>query len=264
MGKRAAYAPGTFCWVDLATTDVEAAKRFYSELLDWEYDDRPANGGVYSVARRYDVDVAAMNDQQSEERESGVPPHWNNYISTDSADETAARARDLGGSVLVEPFDIMDVGRMAVIADPTGAVFCTWEPRSHAGAGHVNDVGCPCWNELSTTDTQKASSFYSQLFGWRLEELDTGGGPAYWEIRHDGGAGGRNGGVRALAPEQAGVPPHWMPYFTVESMTAAADAAKASGGNLFFGPAEISMGRIAVIGDPQGAVFGIFEGKVDD
>lgn len=141
MGTRAKYEPGTFSWVDLTTTDRDAAKRFYSELLGWEYDDQPSEGGVYSMARRYDTNVAALYDQQESERAQGVPPHWNNYVTTDDADRAAAQVKQLGGSVLLEPFDVFDAGRMAVIADPTGAVFSVWQPRQNIGAGHVNDAG---------------------------------------------------------------------------------------------------------------------------
>lgn len=266
MGTRAKYEPGTFCWTDLSTRDPDAAKRFYAELLGWEYDDQPANGSVYSMARRYGADVAAIYGQEEAERAQGVPPHWNNYVSTEDADGTAARAKELGGSVLAEPFDIFESGRMAVIADPAGAVFCVWQPREHIGAGHVNDVGCLTWNDLSTSDPERAKTFYSELFGWRFEAMETGDGPQYWTIRHDGAASGINGGVRALSSQEsdAGVPPNWMPYFTVESVEATNEQVRASGGEILYGPAQVGAGTISVLKDPTGGVFAVFEGEVDD
>jgi uncharacterized protein len=266
MGTRAKYEPGTFCWVDLSTPDPDAAKRFYGELLGWEYDDQPVDGGVYSMARRYGADVAAIFDQEAEERAQGVPPHWNNYVSTDDADGAAARAQELGGAVLAEPFDVFDSGRIAVLSDPAGAVFCVWQPRDHIGAGHVNSVGCLTWNDLSTNDAEGAKAFYSELFGWDFEAVDTGGGPPYWTVRHAGAASGINGGMRELSPEEtgAGVPPNWMPYFTVESVPETIERAKASGGEALFGPAAIGAGTIAVLKDPTSAVFSVFEGEVDD
>lgn len=266
MGRRRSYEPGTFCWVDLGTTDVEGAKAFYNELLGWDYNDRPAGADIYSVARRYEADVAALYGQRANERRRGLPPHWDSYVSTDSADRTAAQAKELGGSVLAEPFDVMDAGRMAVIADPTGAMLCAWQPADHIGAGHVNDVGCLTWNELSTSDPERAAAFYSELFGWRFEEVDAAGGPAYWVIGHNGAAEGRNGGMRELAPEQvqARIPPHWMPYFTVDSVEDTGQKVTTARGTLLAGPMQIGVGRIAVMSDPQGAVFAVFEGEVDE
>ena len=155
---------------------------------------------------------------------------------------------------------------MAVIADPTGAVFGVWQARDSIGATVVNDPGCLTSNELSTSDPARASEFYSALFGWRFNEQDTQGGPPYWTIEHDGAVRGANGGMRELAPQQreAGIPPHWMPYFTVVSVDDAIATTKDAGGTIIAGPIEIPPGRIAVLGDPQGAVFGIFEGEVDD
>lgn len=265
MGRRERYEPGTFSWVDVTTTDPEGAKSFYTELFGWEVEDMPVPGGsTYSMARVGGDYVAAISPQPEQQREVGVPPNWTNYITVASADETAARAAELGGNAHAEPFDVMEVGRMAVIADPTGAFFAIWEPRRHIGAQRVNDPGCLTWNELSTNDVPAAIEFYSALFGWEVSDLDTGGGPAYWSIGHAGGAGGRNGGMRELAPEQAGVPPHWMPYFTVDSVEDAGETATRLGGTHHVGPLDVGAGRISILGDPQGAVFGVFEGERDD
>ena len=267
MGKRTSYDPGTFSWVELSTTDPDGAKAFYAELLGWSYEDNPIpGGGAYTLCQLEGVPVAGLQLQQEQQREAGIPPNWFSYVTVDSADECAKRAEELGGSVHVPAFDVMDSGRMAVIGDPAGALFGAWEPRSHIGAQLVNEPGCLTWNELSTDDVAAASAFYSALFGWKIEEIDTGDAPPYWSIGHDGAAAGRNGGIRELAPEQiqGGVPPHWMPYFTVEDTGAAIQQAKQAGGAHHFGPMTVPAGTFSVLSDPQGAFFATFEGDFDD
>jgi predicted enzyme related to lactoylglutathione lyase len=265
MGTRTSYEPGTFSWIELATTDPAAAKAFYAGLFGWEYEDNPVPGdGVYTMARIAGENVAAVWEQPEAQREAGAPPNWFSYVTVASADEAAAAAKDAGGSVHAEPFDVMEAGRMAVIADPTGAMFGVWEPRENIGAGLVNELGCLTWNELATNDVEAASNFYTELFGWSIEELDTGGGPRYWSIGHEGGASGQNGGVRELGPMEEGVPPNWVPYFGVESVDATlADAGERGGATLVPGT-DLPTGRFGVVRDPQGAVFALFEGELDD
>jgi uncharacterized protein len=270
MGKRTSYDPGTFSWIELSTTDTAGAKEFYGGLFGWEADDTPipqdAGGGVYTILKLDGESVAALYEQMKDQREAGIPPNWFSYITVTDADATAARAKELGGSVHAGPFDVMTMGRMAVIADPTGAVFGVWQARDSIGATQVNDPGCLTMNELSTNDVDAAARFYTDLFAWNVEALDTQGAPPYWSIRHEGAAAGLNGGMRQLAPEQAeaGVPPHWMPYFTTRSVDDAIKATTGAGGTHHAGPIDIPAGQIAVLSDPQGAFFAIFEGDVDD
>lgn len=269
MGKRAHYEPGTFSWIELATTDLEGAKDFYGRLFGWQADDRPipeeAGGGTYTMAMLDGDEVAGLSEQQAGQREAGVPPNWFSYITVTDADASAAKAQEFGGSVHAGPFDVMASGRMAVVADPTGAMFGLWQAGDSIGATRVNDPGCLTSNELSTNNVALAAEFYGQLFGWQVTEMDTQGGPRYWAIAHHGAANGRNGGMRELGPEQAGVPPYWMPYFTVTDADATIASAKAASGAVHAGPMTIPSGaRLAVLGDPQGATFAIFEGEVDD
>jgi hypothetical protein len=264
MGKRTSYEPGTFSWVELVTTDPAGAKEFYGGLLGWSFEDNPVPGdGVYTMCSVDGDAVAGVWEQPEQQRQAGVPPNWFNYVTVVSADETASRAAELGGAVHAEPFDVMEVGRMAVIADPTGAMFGIWEPRASIGAERVNEPGCLTWNDLTTLDPEAAQAFYSGLFGWRYEAMDTGGGPPYSVIRHEGAAGGSNGGVRAPGPDEQGVTPNWMPYFVVPSTDGAIEAATGAGGARIFGPIDLPGGRIAVLTDPQGAVFAVFEGETD-
>jgi predicted enzyme related to lactoylglutathione lyase len=208
--------------------------------------------------------VAALYEQPREQSDSGVPPVWLSYVTVASADETAARVSELGGAVHIGPFDVMDAGRMAIFADPTGAMLAIWEPRGSIGAERVNDHGCLTWNELTTNDPDAAREFHSALFGWTFEAVDSAG-PRYWIIGHPGAAANRNGGMRELMPDElaAGVPPHWLPYFAVESTDAAVEQAQGAGARVLAGPMDVPAGRIAALMDPQGAAFAVFAGPLD-
>jgi uncharacterized protein len=253
MGKRESYEPGTFCWVDLTTTDAEGAKAFYGDLFGWEFRDDEIPGGVYTMRHG---DVVGAIDQQDEQ-----PAHWNNYVSVTSAEETAARAKRLGARILEEPFDVAGFGRLAVFANPAGAVLCVWEPRSHIGAGRVNDVGCMGWNELQTRDSEAAGDFYGALFGWETETIEDDGRVVYTTIKN---AGNQNGGFMPMAEQHGEAPSFWLPYFTVPSRDAAMEKARGLGGTVLAGPLDLPSGKIAVLGDPQGAAFAVFEGETDE
>ncbi len=253
MGTRTEHAPGTFSWVDLTPADAGAAQDFYGPLLGWTFatSDIPG-GGTYTMCKVDEEHVAAISSSTDE-----APPHWNNYVTVASADDAAAKAGELGATVLAEPFDVMTAGRMAVFADPTGAALCVWEPGESIGAQRVNDPGCLTWNELHTPDPAKALKFYTGLFGWDSEAMDTQGGPSYTIIK----VGERsNGGVMDAQP---GEPPNWLPYFTVADRDAAADHAKELGG-IEIHRMDMGPGQIAVFTDPQGAAFALFAGDVDD
>jgi uncharacterized protein len=254
MGKRTEHTPGTFSWVDLTTSDSAGAKDFYGRLLGWDYEDNelPEGAGVYSMCKVDGDYVAAISPATDQ-----FPPHWNSYVTVASADDAAARAKELGANLIEEPFDVMEAGRMALFQDPTGAALCVWEPRQAIGAQRVNDPGCLTWNELHTPDPAAALEFYTGLFGWNSEAMDTQGGPSYSIIK----VGERsNGGVMDA---QEGVPPNWLPYFTVESRDRSADEAKELGAQEF-ARMEMGPGKFAIFADPQGAAFAIFEGEVDD
>jgi predicted enzyme related to lactoylglutathione lyase len=258
VGERASYAPGTFCWVDLTTTDQATAKRFYGELLGWEADDRPVGDGghFYSMMQVGGLSVAAIAPQPDQQREAGVPPAWNSYVSVEDADATAARAGELGATVHAPPFDVMDVGRMAVIQDPQGAFFELWQPRAHFGAALVNAPGALVWNELSSPDPDASSAFYGSLFGWTVEPLP-GSAEPYLSIKNgDANAGG----MRTLTQS---APPHWLAYFGVDGLDAALARVPELGGTVHAGPIDIQIARIAVVADPQGAVFALYDGELE-
>ncbi len=258
MGERTQYAPGTFSWADLATTDSDAAKGFYASLLGWEAEDVPIpDGGVYSMQRRGGRDVAAIAPQPQAQREAGVPPIWQSYVTVESADATAERAGELGATVHAPPFDVMEAGRMAVIQDPQGAFLMLWEPKQHIGAGLVNTPGALCWNELASPDVDASASFYGELFGWDFEPLE--GGPMRYLTIKNGGS--NNGGMRETQPEE---PPNWLAYFAVDDVSAAMARAEELGGGTIAGPFDLSMGKIGIVRDPQGAVFALYAGHLED
>jgi uncharacterized protein len=258
MGERTRYDPGTFCWVGLATSDVAAAKSFYRSVFGWEAEDLDAGvAGVYTVLRHGGKEVAILYRQQPEARAAGAPPHWTSYISVEDVDATAARAEELGGgAVFRAPFDVLDAGRVAAIGDPAGAVVSLWQPRSRAGAELVNDSGALCWNELATTDVERAQSFFGELFGWEYETDDSG----YVSVKN---AGRLNAGMREQSEQERRAPPAWLPYFALDSADDAAIEAEQRGGRRVTPTTESLRGRYAVIADPQDAAFAVFEGETD-
>jgi predicted enzyme related to lactoylglutathione lyase len=255
MGERESYAPGEFCWVDLGTTDAAGAKAFYERLFGWESEDMPVDGGAtYTMMRLGGRDVAALYEQGEEERAAGIPPHWSSYVSVVDVDEVAARVEGLGGQLLAEPFDVLDSGRMAVVRDPGGALVSLWQAGRHIGARVVNDPGCLTWNDLATPDPDAAAAFYTALFGWEVTQV----APEYSTIANEGRS---NGGIR----RETELPPHWLPYFTTESVERAAATAAEAGGQALGGVLEVPAGRVIPILDPQGAPFAVGEwDEVDD
>jgi uncharacterized protein len=256
MGERTSYPPGTFSWVDLATNDPEGAKSFYGALLGWQYDDTPiGDGQSYSMAQVDGQNVAAIGPLQGGE---GIPPHWNCYVTVESADTTAQRAGELGATIVAEPFDVFDAGRMAVIQDPQGAMLSVWQPKESIGATLVNVPGALTWNDLISPDVPASAAFYRDLFGWQIDELEGSDG-RYWSIANDGRF---NGGIMPMPP---GSHPAWNLYFAVEDVDATVARAGELGGNTVMGPMDIPNGsRLAVLADLQNAIFSVASGEMDD
>jgi uncharacterized protein len=253
MPVRTSYTQGTPNWVDLQTTDQPAAKAFYTGLFGWTYDDQPmGEGAVYSMAKLGDQDVAAIAPQSPELKAAGVPPMWNTYIAVDSADDAAAKVEAAGGQVAMPPFDVMDAGRMAFVTDPSGAAVAFWQANQHIGASLVNESGTLTWNELITTDPA-AAKFYEQVLGVTTSTMDMGTGA--YTLFHVGDqmVGG------STPPPMEGVPNHWHVYFAVDDADATAAKAAELGGSVMVAPFDSPVGRMAVLTDPQGAVFSIIK-----
>jgi predicted enzyme related to lactoylglutathione lyase len=256
MGERTEYTPGTFCWTDLTTTDQEAAKAFYAGLFGWDIQDTPVGDRiVYSRAFIDGKDVAAISPQPEMQRNAGAPPSWNSYVSVEDADATADKAKELGANVHAPAFDVLDVGRMAVIQDPQGAFFFVWQPKLHFGAHLVNAPGALCWNELQTNDLDAAKEFYSGLFGWKVEPFEGTGEP--YLVISNGDKG--NGGVRPVPP---GMHPNWLVYFATEDVETSMAKVEELGGTVHAGPIDIQIAKIAVVADPQGAIFALYAGEL--
>ena len=256
MPKIEKHAPGSFCWVELGTTDQDGAKKFYSSLFGWNPSDFPMGPNeVYTMFQLGGGEAGAAYTMRAEER-SMTPPHWNLYIAVQSADESAKRATELGGKLIAPPFDVMTFGRMAVVQDPTGAVFCIWEPKQHTGSTVGHENGTLCWADLNTSNVEHSKKFYEELFGWKLEpgEKDTSG---YLHIKN---GSEYIGGVPPCEHLPANVPPHWLLYFLVADCDASTAKAKELGAREFMPAMTLeNVGRFSVIADPQGAAFSLFQ-----
>lgn len=257
MGERIKHEPGKFCWVELATKDGPAAKKFYTSLFDWRVNELPTgDGATYSMLEKNHKEAGALYELTPQQK--GTPPHWNSYIRVASADDATAKARELGGKILTEPFDVMDQGRMANIQDPTGATFAVWEAKKHTGAEVVNEPGAFCWNELYTPDPKAAGDFYSRLFGWTRGAMPLPTGQEY-TIFKKGDA--QVAGMMEL-PKEWKVPPHWLVYFAVDDSDRTVRKASGMGAKVMMPPTDIpNVGRFAILNDPQGADFAVIHMK---
>jgi predicted enzyme related to lactoylglutathione lyase len=273
MLERDGYIPGVPCWVDTTQPDPAAAAAFYSHLFGWMCENSmpPDAPGSYFIARLRGGDVAGVGSQPEGGPQIAL---WNTYIWVDSADETATIVRDAGGTVVSEPFDVNDAGRMAVCADAEGAAFCVWQAARHRGARIVNEPGSLNFNVLNTRDVQGAKSFYGAVFGWEL--LDLGGSGQMWRLpgygeflerndpglRHrmaeSGAPSGFEDVVAALVPigeEQGAVPATWGVTFAVDDADATAATVTKLGGRVLAPPFDAPWVRMTVLADPAGAVF---------
>jgi|SRR5579864_2056592 len=254
MATRTEYQHGEFSWVTLTTSDTAAAKRFYGGLFRWQFNEMPAGPGMtYTFL---ELDGKSVGGLSAITREMGsVPPHWMPFVNVRNADEIAKRTKQNGGKVLMEPSDVMDVGRMALLADPTGGRVTIWEAKRHKGAASVGETGAMCWNELMTPDIEAAGRFYRTVFDWSSDLVDTSEDSSYTIFK----AGNTMiAGMMARPERLRDVPPNWLTYFGVADCDASAAKAKELGGTLLQPPTDIpDIGRFAVCRDGQGAVFAI-------
>jgi uncharacterized protein len=270
MPERDVYIPGVPCWVDTSQPDPDAVLDFYGGLFGWELEDAmpPGSDGRYLYARLRGLEVAGVGSIPEGGPQMAL---WNSYIAVESADETAVRVADAGGTALMEPFDVLDAGRMAVFADHESAVFFVWQAKGHIGARLVNEPGSLNFNGLHTRDVEAAKAFYGAVFGWQT--LDLGGGAMMWTlpgygdhleerspglrklVAEMGGPPGFEDVVASLSPVTGELPPHWSVTFA--SADADADAAKATelGGSVVVPPFDAPWVRMTVLADPQGATF---------
>ena len=253
------FQPGLPSWADLSTPDADESADFYGELFAWEAKESEGGEetGGYRLFMKDDKQVAGLMPIQQEDQ----PPAWNTYISVSDADEITEKVKEADGDVIVEPMDVMDLGRMAFFTDPTGAAFGVWQAKEHKGADVVSEPGATAWHQVNTRDPEKATEFYKAVFGWECERLDTGGAD-YWQWELEG----KNvGGMLRMGDDfPDDVPAHWIVYIAVEDADAAAEKAQEKGAELRAEPFTTEAGRIAVLTDPHGAAFAVINQDAAD
>ncbi len=254
MPERVSYEPGTPSWVDVSSPDVDAAVSFYEQLFGWQATDPgdPEETGGYRMLTQDGKAVAGAGPTQGE----GHPSVWTTYVTVADADATAERVEAAGGSVFVAPMDVMTAGRMAIVADPAGAVFAVWQPRDHIGAELVNEPNSLAWNELRTRDPEAAKTFYGAVFGWGTTSAPDMEGYTIWTIGGSAPENGKGGMLdMAATPIPAEVPPHWDVAFAVADADAIATRCVELGGAVIVAAMDIAVGRMVGLQDPAGATF---------
>lgn len=251
------HLPGTFSWFELATTDSAAAKQFYSELFGWTADDNDTGpGGAYTMFKLNGFEVAGGYALTPEMTAQGIPPHWDLYIAVDSVDDAASQIESFGGKILQPPCDVMTFGRMTVAADPTGAVFCLWQPLTHIGTRVDREDGVVCWADLMTPDPEAASQFYAGVFGWQTYKAENDDS----DYLHIKAGEAPIGGIPPAHLMPPGAPAHWMLYFLVSNAEAATQRAVSLGARTLMPVTELpKAGKFSIVRDPQGASFALFE-----
>lgn len=252
MVERTGYIDGEPCWADVVAPDVAAAKNFYAGLFGWTFLDTGADFGHYVMCLKGGKIVAGISPPMPGSEQ--LPAAWSLYLMSHDLDGTAGRIEEGGGKVLVAPMDIPYNGRMLFATDPSGAAFGAWEPAQHTGAQLFDEHGALCWAEVNSREPGPTDAFYRSLFGYRQTRLESGDDQfdyAAWSLGDADPVAGR----LTMTDAWDGIPPHWMVYFATDDTDAACERVRAGGGQVQHGPFDSPQGRIAVIVDPNGAVF---------
>jgi predicted enzyme related to lactoylglutathione lyase len=254
MGNVDRHTPGSFCWIELGTSDQDAAKHFYSSLLGWGATDNPMGTGDFYTT--FDLRGRKIGGGYNISKlMPGVPSHWMLYVCVEDADAIVAKAKAAGGKIPCETIDVMEYGRMAVLQDPTGAHISIWQPKSHPGFQVEREAASMCWADLMSPDQEKAKNFYHQVFGWELDPGQDNSGYLHIKNGND-----YIGGIPPARHRPPNAPPHWLLYIQVESCDASTGKASDLGAKVMFAPMTMeNVGRWSIIADPQGAVFSLFE-----
>lgn len=251
----APWPAGVPCWSDLSVADVAAARRFYEAVVGWSFEDTGEEYGGYVLAQARGAAAAGIGPKQ---HDGGAA--WTLYIASDDADATAAAITQHGGQVVLAPGDVGPLGRMCLATDPTGAMFGVWQAAAHIGAGIVNEPGGLTWEDLRSTDPQRAWEFYGAVFGYRTQELEMVGSDyrLFSLAGSDAPLGGMGGMFTGETPES-----HWLVYFSVGDADRASEAAERAGGTVNQSPFDSPFGRMAGLADPEGAVFWVHQARPD-
>lgn len=252
MTQQSRYPDGAPCWADLNTPDLDGARRFYSGVLGWVFDEPVAEFGHYTTARIGGKRVVGMAPKMQGQED--VPTAWSVYLKTSDGDALARKITEAGGKLLVSPMEIPGQGRLLFGFDSTGAAFGAWEPGEHTGAEAHDEPGAMAWHEVNSRDGAATDKFYGSLFDYTQEQI--GDGERFDYVVYKLGDRSWCGRLQMTA-EWGDIPPHWMTYFRVEDCDAAAARVREFGGKVMHGPFDSPHGRIAVVADPYGAVFSL-------
>jgi len=253
------YAQGTPSYVELTCADPQAAKEFYGPLLGWEFEDVDmGEAGVYVAVSVRGDSIAGITGQLPQLQ--GHPAFWGVYLAVDDVDVTAAKVEPAGGKVEAGPFDVMELGRMASIQDPTGVRVNLWQAGQSIGSVRVNEPGCPIWHELTSPDLPTATTFYTDVLGVEWESMPMETGDDYTCLM----VGGRPV-AGAFPPQVDGIPPHWEVYFNVDDCDATVARAVELGATEFVAPYDLAgVGRTATVRDPQGALVAVLQNPPEE
>jgi uncharacterized protein len=256
MSEKLTHKEGTFCWVDLSTTDLEAAKKFYTELFGWTYMTHETSAMPYTTIFQGEKAVAGLAELQAEVRAMGVPPHWMSYLTSKDVSKTLAAVKEAGGNVIMDTMPISDHGAMGIFQDPEGATLALWQPKSMDEELTRNIPGSCCWNEKGSHDSKESLEFYGKVFGWenetsKMSEVD------YTVFKLDGK---EIGGMYIMPEFLKDIPSHWMPYFITENIEELIEKAKKLGGEVPMDIMQVEgVGKFCVVKDVQGAAFGVIQ-----
>ena len=258
MAEFTNHKHGTFCWLDLATTDTNAAKAFYTEIFGWEILDIPvAENYVYTMLNLNGKPVAALNEMQPAQREMNIPPYWLSYVAVDNADEIMATVSENGGTVCMPVMDVMEEGRMGLLQDPEGAFLGIWQAKNMPGFYYKEISGSVCWFEHGSHDRDKSIPFLEKTFGWTSKTNPMG------EMVYTTFFLGEEMvcGLYEMTPDMAQIPSHWLPYFTIGNMDESLEKIVGLNGKILMPKMFVQgVGHFAVVSDPQGGVFGLLQG----
>ena len=254
MAKMTSYRHGVPCWVDVSAVDVEATGRFYAGLFGWTVEaDMGPDGGGYRMLSKNGMHVGGLGPLMQE----GAPPSWTTYINVDDVDAAMAKIGPAGGTVVVPAMDLpMESGRIGMALDAAGGFFALFQAgANHFGAQVCNEVGALTWSELTTRDVERNLSFYSDVFGWDIETTDMGEMGLYHLLQVSGRSVAGCMTMDASWPDD--LPTHWMTYFAVDDVDATSSRCTELGGAVPVSAFDTPVGRMAVLNDPNGAVFSI-------
>lgn len=249
---------GDFCWTELSSPNLSVSKNFYQEIFQWDFTDHSTPHGNYMMFKVGEHDLGGAYELNPEMQAEGVPSVWSAYVLVEDVEKVAKHAKQLGAHMIREPMDVMEAGKMAVFADPTGAVISIWQTHGKPGIPADKSLqGVPSWFELLTSDMKKAGDFYTTLFGWVAEKSPLSSPVEYVTFKNQGQA---IAGMHVINDEKLHIPPHWGVYFTVSNLDKTLEKSVKMGSSMLYEPINIpEVGRFTALQDPEGVVFSIIQ-----